>query len=119
MDDCLFSINNFCTPKMIDGVSAIGMQILRLILLEPGTYESHPDMGVGIVSRFRYSFEGNAGQLKNEIQKQISKYLPQVQAASVYVSDDGGVYHIQISMDDELININYDPETNEMNINSL
>ena len=51
----LMSINKFNKPKVLQEPDSGVIRIVRLILLEPGTIQTHPDMGVGIVSKFRYS----------------------------------------------------------------
>ena len=43
-------------PKVLDEKDATHTLIVRLILLEKGTYPTHPDMGVGIVSNYRFAF---------------------------------------------------------------
>ena len=47
----LLSINEFVQPKVLSGDSAAFADIIRLFLLEPGTNQTHPDMGIGIRSR--------------------------------------------------------------------
>ena len=54
MKEHLMSINNTQTPKVLDGSMAEKMCIMRLILMEPGLYETHPKMGVGLVSKYRF-----------------------------------------------------------------
>ena len=41
--------------------------IIRLILIEKGTYPDHPDMGVGIRSRYRFAFESELTSLQDDI----------------------------------------------------
>ena len=55
MKEYSISINEFNKPKEYDGINSLYITLIRLILLEPGTYQTNPNMGVGIVSRFRYS----------------------------------------------------------------
>ena len=103
-----FSLNKFNTPKIIKNKDAIYTLIVRLLLLEPGTIQSHPDMGVGIVSRYRYSFEGAAAQLKRDIDKQISQFLPELQGCEIVVNDSGGNLSIQIIADDTMYDFTFD-----------
>ena len=41
----LLSVNNFNEPAALEGKQAIGLLLVRLILMEPGTDPLHPDMG--------------------------------------------------------------------------
>ena len=70
-------IDEFNHPKVYTDQHATFVLLIRLILLEPGTYPNHPDMGVGLVSRFRYSMDVDMGKLSNTIKEQIMTYLPQ------------------------------------------
>ena len=65
-------------------------------------------MGVGIVSRYRYSFEGAAAQLKRDIDKQISQFLPELQGCEIVVNDSGGNLSIQIIADDTMYDFTFD-----------
>lgn len=60
--------------------------IIRLILVEKGTYPDHPDMGVGIRSRYRFAFESELTSLQEDIETQITTYLPEVSPVTVKVS---------------------------------
>lgn len=108
-----FSINKFNTPKVFNDKVAIYVLLIRLLLLEPGTYQSHPDMGVGIVSRYRYSFEGTARDLKKDIDKQIEKYLPEFQGVNVQVSDKDNRIYIAIEIDGTLYDFTFDSGTGQ------
>lgn len=79
-----------------------------MILLEPGTISSHPEMGVGIVSKYRYSFEGSASNLKNDIMKQIQVYLPNFLGVDVQVSEKDSSFDIKIVVDDVLYDFSFD-----------
>ena len=70
---CL-SLDNFNRPAELNGGEAVAYLIARLIMLEPGSDPLHPTMGVGLVSRYRYSTKME--ELKNDIKNQISIWLP-------------------------------------------
>ena len=70
---CL-SLDNFNRPAELNGGEAVAYLIARLIMLEPGSDPLHPTMGVGLVSRYRYSTKME--ELKNDIKNQISLWLP-------------------------------------------
>lgn len=113
----LFTLTKFNTPLEVTGKDAISLLITRLILLEPGTIQSHPDMGVGIVSRYRYSELNNGGgqNLQNDIREQIQTYLPpEFGGAQVKVSENKTSYIIDIQIDDTIYSYNYDTSNNTL-----
>jgi hypothetical protein len=63
--------------------SAVTM-ISRLILIRKGTYPDHPDMGIDIVGRYRFTFEEETKLLSREIEEQANKYLPEFYPIKVY-----------------------------------
>jgi hypothetical protein len=75
--------NEFNRPSVWTDVDATYVLLIRLILLEPGTYPNHPRMGVGLVSRYRYAKAEELNNLKNDIQDQITTYLPQFSSIDV------------------------------------
>lgn len=48
MKEHVLSLNDFNMPKVFDASNSIYVLIVRIILLEPGTFQSHPEMGIGI-----------------------------------------------------------------------
>lgn len=84
MEAHVLSLNEFNMPKVFEASDAMYMQIMRLLLLEPGKYQSHPKMGVGIVSRYKYNGEDDVLiNLKNDIVDQINTYLPILSGADI------------------------------------
>lgn len=73
----LLSVDKYYKPLTAEGENYATLMLIRLILLEPGTFQTHPNMGVGLVSRFRYSTEVDMVKLSNSIKDQIMTYLPQ------------------------------------------
>lgn len=69
------SSDNFDEPKITTGKKAIGVLLVRLLLLEPGTNPVRPEMGVGLASRYRYISEDNLAILQKDIKTQIRTYL--------------------------------------------
>ena len=83
----LLSLNNFGMPKVFSGTDAMYTKIVYLILLEKGKFQSHPNMGVGLRSRYRYNNnEGFLRSLQNDITNQISTYLPKLSMIDVSVN---------------------------------
>ena len=71
----LIGTDDFKQPKVVYGKKAIGILMCRLLLLEPGTSPMRPEMGVGLVSKYRYMFPDNLVELKRDIADQLNKYL--------------------------------------------
>ena len=84
MEAHVLSLNDFNMPKVFSASDSAYVHIIQLILLEPGKYQSHPNMGVGIRSRYRYNNEENfLIDLKSDITNQITTYLPELLDVSV------------------------------------
>ena len=103
-----FSIDDFENPKIYKNPEAVAVLLTRLLLLEPGTFQSHPEMGVGLYSKYMYSVNGiNVSNLKKDIQKQIVAYLPDYQSASVNVNQDKETIYITIEIDSTIYGFIY------------
>lgn len=90
----VLSVNSFNNPKVLEDKNAMYMQIIYLILLKKGTFQTRPDMGVSLRERYRYNnSETLKSDLLNDIQKQMEQYLPELQDAKVDVEIDN-VNHI-------------------------
>lgn len=72
----LLTTDEFRNPKVLEGAKAIGILLVRLLLMEPGTNPLHPDMGVGIGPRYRFITESDLDQLQTRVKEQINTYLP-------------------------------------------
>lgn len=83
--DVFFDVNKFNEPLEAKGTDAIFYLIVRLLLLTPGTSEINPEMGVGIVTKWRYCDHSQLQELKNTIEDQISRYLPKLQGVKVNI----------------------------------
>ncbi len=95
-----FSVDDFKSPKVYKDPKAVAILLTRLLLLEPGTIQSHPEMGVGLYSNFMYGMEGaTASSLKSSIQKQITTYLPDFQSLNVSVVQKEDTLYITIEID--------------------
>ena len=107
-------IDEFNHPKVYTDQHATFVLLIRLILLEPGTYPNHPDMGVGLVSRYRFVMKEKLGELQTRIQNQINTYLPEFSAVNVEVSYEKQHKYTQISItiDEITYKMTYNPETN-------
>ena len=107
-------IDEFNNPKVYTDQHDTFVILIRLILLEPGTYPNHPDMGVGLVSRYRFAMKEKLANLQTRIEEQISTYLPEFSAVNVEVSYEKEHKYTQISItiDEITYKMTYNPETN-------
>ena len=74
--------NEFNRPTIYTDVDDTYTLLIRLLLLEPGTYPTHPKMGIGLISRYRYAKESDLTNLSNDIENQIAMYLPNFSSIS-------------------------------------
>lgn len=79
------SVNSFNEPEKKEGFKAMATLIIRLLLLDPGTYLSDPEMGVGVITKYRYCEATELSKLRQDIMKQLHKYLPEVNAEDIAV----------------------------------
>lgn len=100
----LMTINQFQRPIELEGTDAQIMLITRLILLDPGTIQTHPDMGVGLVSLYRYTVDVDLDKLRNRIQSQISEYLPMFTTVQVRVDLNVNEHTLYIYIDSDQLN---------------
>lgn len=82
------SIDEYGRPKTYKDRDAIRVLLVQLILLNPGTIQSHPHMGVGLIKNWRYSYIERMSSLELEISKQIDTYLPMFAGATVTIQQN-------------------------------
>lgn len=117
IQEYLLSLDQFQNPKVLKDKDAIYILLIRILLLEKGTIQSHPDMGIGIISRYRYIEVEKLPELKNDILYQIATYLPQLQGINVEVSySDDQELIIDIYVDNVLYKFKTDTNTNTLNL---
>ena len=107
-----FSIDDFNEPRKYRNAKAVMALLTRLLLLNPGTIQSHPDMGVGLVQKYRYSLEGAEVQLQSDYKNQIDTYLPQFVGANVTVRFVDHMFQIFVTIDNNVFAFLYETETN-------
>ena len=79
------SINSFDNPTELSDLKAWSQLILELIFLEPGTFPSYPEMGVGI-ENYDFDFIDEAvTDLTSKITEQQTKYLKDVPLTAVTI----------------------------------
>lgn len=120
MDEHLMSVTKTQTPKILTGAKAEEIAIIRLILMEPGLYETHPKMGVGLVSKYRYKdIDEIQATLPDAIRSQMRTYMPMITNPEVVISfykDKNGSNIIKIGITSEELTtvISVDEETRQL-----
>lgn len=98
----LVSTNKYNIPRVLQGKEEIVILLIRLIILEPGSNPLHPEMGVGLKSRWSNCAIEDLPDLSAEIKSQIIVYLPSYQQASVIVTSEDSIIRISVNIDDTL-----------------
>lgn len=115
--EMLLSVDSFNKPEVLQGKEAIGILLVRLIQLEPGTIASRPKMGVGLLSNYRYCDESKILDLQNHIREQIRTYLPQFQAVDVSATlNPSGTLVLDIIIDKVLYRYETEQQTDDSRI---
>ena len=111
------SVDDFKNPKTYSDREAVCVLLARLLLLEPGTFQSHPNMGVGLVSKYRYGVDV-ASDLQSNFKNQIELYLPQLQGCRVNVTQSGQVLNIAVEYNNVLYGVSFNQSSNKISTNS-
>lgn len=84
MEAHVLSLNDFSRPKVFDKSDAEYINIVYLLLLKKGTFQSHPNMGVSIRERYRFdNSEALLSILKDDIRNQLNQFLPTINVTNV------------------------------------
>jgi len=103
----LLSIDGYNKPWVVEDKEAIGLNLVRLLLLNPGGDPLRPEMGVGLRD-YRYAL--TLDELTQRIDDQIKTYLPHYQNVDVQIiRTPDKVANIEITMND--ITFVYDSRT--------
>ena len=102
-------VNDFNEPKVYEKQQALMLLLTRLILLEPGLFQSHPDMGVGLITNFRYRVDDGSlvADLKSRIQTQIDTYLPFLSGVDVAVMIKDKSFYVTITVEEMVFGVLY------------
>lgn len=100
------SLNPFGRPREYSGKAAWAHLIMNLIMMEPGTYPSQPNMGVGL-NRFSYqTIDTWASEVQSLINDQIKTYLPDIPLENIklidHTNEKGNYVIFQITFSDEI-----------------
>ena len=118
MDAHVFSINDFNLPKVFKDQFGDALHIIYLILLDKGKFQSHPDMGVGLRTRYRGKISDEVlYELNSDIRSQIDTYLPDVNLTDLKLTiNENNELCIGLFVNDKLLLLSYDSENNKLNI---
>ena len=117
----LLSLNNFGMPKVLSEDNAAYTKIIYLIMLEKGKYQSHPNMGVGIRSRYRFNNSENLLEiLREDIMNQIKQYLPELSMVDISLTLNSitKVINILIDTNNGTYAVSYNPSTDSIKAGS-
>ena len=114
LKEYVFKTDNKYQPLVLKDKEAKYTLIVRLLLMEPGTIQTHPEMGIGLVSRYRYSdVESVMVNLKKDINEQMRKYLPlELQTSTVTLSRADNQLVLNITVDGESAQLSIDDNGN-------
>jgi hypothetical protein len=104
-------------PLVLKEEYAMYQHLVQLILLEKGTYPSHPDMGVGLISRYRLRPSDRnsdvVADLSADIESQISTYLPSLKLVNINLAmDQYNKIYIRMDAKNAIYMISVDTEGN-------
>lgn len=86
LKEYIFKTNTINKTDYFNKNKAVGLLILRLLILEPGKNKLFPNMGLGLCTRKRFILESNLNALELETEEQINTYLPKYRSTSVKYS---------------------------------
>lgn len=114
----LLSVDSFNKPIKVEGEPAVGLRLLELLMMDPGSNPLHPDMGVGI-RNYRYGIN-NLSDLENRISDQIKTYLPMYQADEVsIINTPDKILNIEIRIGENVYDFNSGDTNNPIYLNDL
>lgn len=113
------SVNEFNEPLVYTGKDSTALKILRLLLLEPGTINCRPEMGIGIVSKYRFSMEDDLSNLSGNIKEQIKMYLPDSILHEVQLELKEKKLYISIRIDEDFYIYDLDEESKILSLTDL
>lgn len=99
----VFTTSVFNKPLVLKDKDAILTIIVRIILMDPGTYSMIPEAGVGLVKRYRYLDSDNIPQLEQDIRDQIDRFLPYFRNVDCKITlNQDKILFIELDIDDDV-----------------
>ncbi|MBR6289304.1 MAG: hypothetical protein IKR19_08215 [Acholeplasmatales bacterium] len=114
----LFSTDSFNRPVTVERESAVGVRLLELLMMDPGSNPLHPNMGVGI-RNYRYGIN-TLSDLENRIRDQIKTYLPMYQVDDlVLVQTPDKILNIEIRIEGNTYRFNSEDTDNPIRLSDI
>ena len=98
----LIATDVYKRPFTIKDKDALAVLIIRLLIMHPGTNPLHPEMGIGLVERYRYCSADDISTLNSEIEEQMKQFLPNFRYTNVECTMVDKYIDINIAIDDTL-----------------
>lgn len=94
-------------PKVFRKYEGDIINVFRLIMVEPGTYPTHPTLGVGLVSRWRFrDIDTIKSSLASTIEAQLKDFMPHLIDPQVTVTivnnNNKNIINISVRINGEL-----------------
>lgn len=109
--EALMTTTEFKRPKVLKDKAVIYTLLVRLALLEPGTNQTHPEMGLGLKSKYRYTFASDLSAITNDYRKQIETYLPEFKLSTVKASVKDHCLFLEVAIDESVYQMYINTET--------
>lgn len=111
MKEYLLNTDKFKRPEVVKDKDAIYILLVRLALMEKGEYQTMPDMGLGLRSRYRYSYAEDVGKLVTDYEDQINTYLPDLSNVKVKAKVQDHTLYIEVAVGDTVYPVYFNTET--------
>ena len=107
MNEYLLDVDKRHQPKVFTKYEGARINVFRLIMLEPGTFPTHPTLGVGLVSRWRFrDVDTIKSSLASTIEAQLKDFMPQLIDPQVTVTivnnNNKNIINISVRVNGEL-----------------
>lgn len=104
------SVNNIRRPVIATQKDAIYILLARLALLDPGTNQAFPTMGLGLKTRWRYALADKVNSLVSEYQRQITMFLPGLRLLELKAEMKGKTLIFRVNIDNTVYPIKINTE---------
>ena len=107
MNEYLLDVDKRQQPKVFTKYEGDRINVFRLIMLEPGTFPTHPTLGVGLVSRWRFrDVDTIKSSLASTIEAQLKDFMPQLIDPQVTVTivnnNNKNIINLSVTVNGEL-----------------
>ena len=119
MKEATLSTDDFSKPKVLKDHDAVYTLIVRLLLLEPGSIQGEPEMGIGLLSNYRFADEDKIDDLKEDLDHQLTTYLPDFQSIETKIYLEDSILRIQVTIDGILFSFEVNESSEGLKLSSL